>query len=152
MQTIKEHIKNTAQLSYPVIIGQAGIIMMGVVDNLLVGGLGASALAAASIANGLFIVIFILGIGICSAVTPLVAISVGAKKQQDCGTIFTNGHKVNIVISTLLMLITYFAADFFSMLHLPAQVVKLAAPYTKILSLSMIRSEEHTSELQSLRH
>ena len=138
MQTIKEHIKNTAQLSYPVIIGQAGIIMMGVVDNLLVGGLGASALAAASIANGLFIVIFILGIGICSAVTPLVAISVGAKKQQDCGTIFTNGHIVNIVISTLLMLITYFAADFFSMLHLPAQVVKLAAPYTKILSLSMI--------------
>src|ERR1035438_2992849 len=112
MQTIKEHIKNTAQLSYPVIIGQAGIIMMGVVDNLLVGGLGASALAAASIANGLFIVIFILGIGICSAVTPLVAISVGAKKQQDCGTIFTNGHIVNIVP----------------------------------------QSEEHTSELQSLRH
>jgi len=138
MQTIKEHIKNTAQLSYPVIIGQAGIIMMGVVDNLLVGGLGAPALAAASIANGLFIVIFILGIGICSAVTPLVAISVGAQKQQDCGTIFTNGHIVNIVISTILMLITYFAADFFSVLHLPVQVVKLAAPYTKILSLSMI--------------
>ena len=138
MQTIKEHIKNTAQLSYPVIIGQAGIIMMGVVDNLLVGGLGAPALAAASIANGLFIVIFILGIGICSAVTPLVAISVGAQKQQNCGTIFTNGHIVNIVISTILMLITYFAADFFSVLHLPVQVVKLAAPYTKILSLSMI--------------
>jgi MATE family multidrug resistance protein len=138
MQTIKEHIKNTAQLSYPVIIGQAGIIMMGVVDNLLVGGLGAPALAAASIANGLFIVIFILGIGICSAVTPLVAISVGAQKQQDCGTIFTNGHIVNIVISTILMLMTYFAADFFSVLHLPDQVVKLAAPYTKILSLSMI--------------
>jgi MATE family multidrug resistance protein len=138
MQTIKEHIKNTAQLSYPVIIGQAGIIMMGVVDNLLVGGLGAPALAAASIANGLFIVIFILGIGICSAVTPLVAISVGAQKQQDCGTIFTNGHIVNIVISTILMLMTYFAADFFSVLHLPVQVVKLAAPYTKILSLSMI--------------
>jgi MATE family multidrug resistance protein len=138
MQTIKEHIKNTAQLSYPVIIGQAGIIMMGVVDNLLVGGLGAPALAAASIANGLFILVFILGIGICSAVTPLVAISVGAKKQQDCGTIFTNGHIVNIVISTLLMLVTFFAADFFSVLHLPDQVVQLAAPYTKILSLSMI--------------
>ena len=75
MQTIKEHIKNTAQLSYPVIIGQAGIIMMGVVDNLLVGGLGAPALAAASIANGLFILIFILGIGICSAVTPLLPLT-----------------------------------------------------------------------------
>ena len=138
MQTIKEHIKNTAQLSYPVIIGQAGIIMMGVVDNLLVGGLGASNLAAASIANSLFVLIFILGIGICTAVTPLVAISVGARKEQDCGTIFTNGHIVNIVISFILMLLTYFASDFFSILNQPPQVVKLAAPYTKILSISMI--------------
>src|ERR1035437_3120585 len=138
MQTIKEHINNTIQLSYPVIIGQAGLIMMGVVDNLLVGGLGASALAAASIANSLFILVFILGIGICTAVTPLVAISVGAQRKQDCGTIFTNGHVVNIVISFILMLITFFAADFFTILHQPAQVVKLAAPYTKILSLSMI--------------
>ena len=138
MQTIKEHINNTIQLSYPVIIGQAGIIMMGVVDNLLVGGLGAPALAAASIANSLFILIFILGIGVCTAVTPLVAISVGAQRKQDCGTIFTNGHIVNIVISIILMLITYFLADFFSVLHQPAQVVKLAAPYTKILALSMI--------------
>jgi multidrug resistance protein, MATE family len=138
MQTIKEHINNTIKLSYPVIIGQAGIIMMGVVDNLLVGGLGASALAAASIANSLFILIFILGIGICTAVTPLVAISLGAQRKQDCGTIFTNGHIVNIVISFILMLITYFAADYFSVLHQPEQVVKLAAPYTKILALSMI--------------
>jgi multidrug resistance protein, MATE family len=138
MQTIKEHINNTIQLSYPVIIGQAGIIMMGVVDNLLVGGLGAPALAAASIANSLFILIFILGIGVCTAVTPLVAISVGAQRKQDCGTIFTNGHIVNIVISFLLMLFTYFLADYFSVLHQPAQVVKLAAPYTKILAISMI--------------
>jgi MATE family multidrug resistance protein len=138
MQTIKEHINNTIQLSYPVIIGQAGIIMMGVVDNLLVGGLGAAALAAASIANSLFILVFILGIGVCTAVTPLVAISVGAQRKQDCGTIFTNGHIVNIVISIILMLITYFASDFFSILHQPAIVVKLAAPYTKILAFSMI--------------
>jgi multidrug resistance protein, MATE family len=138
MQTIKEHIKNTSQLSYPVIIGQAGVIMMGVVDNLLVGGLGASNLAAASVANSLFILIFIVGIGICAGVTPLVAISVGAQQKQNCPSIFTNGHIVNIIVSIILMLVTYFAADFFSLLNQPPQVVKLAEPYTKILSLSMI--------------
>jgi multidrug resistance protein, MATE family len=138
VQTIKEHITNTVRLSYPVIIGQAGLIMMGVVDNLLVGGLGASSLAAASVANSLFILIFILGIGICTAVTPLVAISVGAQRKQDCPTIFANGHIVNIIVSTLLMLLTYFAADYFSLLNQPPQVVRLAAPYTKILALSMI--------------
>src|SRR5674476_1526538 len=123
MQTIKEHINNTIQLSYPVIIGQAGIIMMGVVDNLLVGGLGATALAAASVANSLFILIFILGIGVCTSVTPLTAIAVGAGKKQDCGIIFNQGHIVNIVISILLMLVTYFAADFFHILNQPPEVI-----------------------------
>ena len=135
---IQNHINDTIKLSYPVIIGQAGVIMMGVVDNLLVGGLGATALAAASVANSLFILIFILGIGVCTAVTPLVAISVGAGKEEECRTVFTQGHIVNIVVSTLLMLGTYFAADFFYLLHQSPDVVRLATPYTKILAFSMI--------------
>jgi MATE family multidrug resistance protein len=36
------------------------------------------------------------------------------------------------------MIMTYFAADYFYLLHQPAQVVKLAAPYTKLLALSMV--------------
>ncbi len=135
---IKDHIIDTIKLSYPVIIGQAGVIMMGVVDNILVGGLGATALAAASVANSLFVLIFILGIGVCTSVTPLTAISVGAGKEQECGTIFTQGHIVNIVVSILLMFITYFAADFYYLLHQSPEVVKLATPYTKILALSMV--------------
>jgi MATE family multidrug resistance protein len=135
---IKDHVIETIKLSYPVIIGQAGVIMMGVVDNLLVGGLGATSLAAASVANSLFILIFILGIGVCTSITPLTAIAVGAGKENECDTIFTQGHIVNIVVSTLLMLVTYFAADFFYLLGQSPDVIKQAAPYTKILALSMI--------------
>ncbi len=80
MQLFKTHIKNTFILAYPVIIGQLGFIMMGVVDSLMVGKLGAAPLAAASLGNHLMIVVFVIGIGTSMAVTPLVAISVGAKK------------------------------------------------------------------------
>ena len=41
MISIKESIRQTFQLAYPVIIGQLGIIMMGVVDSIMVGELGA---------------------------------------------------------------------------------------------------------------
>jgi multidrug resistance protein, MATE family len=48
---IKYHIGRTFELAYPVIIGQLGFIMMGVVDSMMVGELGAAPLAAASLGS-----------------------------------------------------------------------------------------------------
>jgi MATE family multidrug resistance protein len=135
---IRDHIIDTIKLSYPVIIGQAGLMMMGIVDNILVGGLGASPLAAVSVSNSLFNLIFIPGIGICTAVTPLTAIAVGAGKKNECGSIFSQGHIVTLITSIILMLVIWFAADFYYLLHQPPEVVKFALPYTKILALSMV--------------
>ena len=53
MTDIKFHIKETLKLAYPVVIGQLGHMMLGVVDSLMVGQLGAVPLAAASLVNGL---------------------------------------------------------------------------------------------------
>ena len=72
MQTIKEELKATIKLAYPVSLGQLGFMMMGVVDSIMVGGLGARALAASALSNGIFILILIIGLGVSFAVTPLV--------------------------------------------------------------------------------
>ena len=37
MKSVKQHIRETISLSIPVIIGQVGHVMMGVVDNAMVG-------------------------------------------------------------------------------------------------------------------
>ncbi len=88
MQLIKKEIKKTLELAYPVIIGQLGFIMMGVVDSIMVGSVGAVPLAAASVGNSLFILISIVGLGISISVTPLVAIAVGGKRYEECGILF----------------------------------------------------------------
>ena len=88
----------------PVIIGQLGFIMMGVVDSLMVGKLGAAPLAAASLGHHLLIVVFVIGIGTSMAVTPLVAISVGAKKYEECGVYFRQSLLVNLVFRFYLMI------------------------------------------------
>lgn len=138
MQSVKSHIKNTFTLAYPVMIGQLGYIMMQVVDNMMVGGLGDAPLAAASLANGLFILILIVGIGISYAVTPLVAISIGAGRNDDCEKLFKQSIIVNIISGILLLVITYFSSNLFQYLNQPAQVYKLAASYSKILGYSII--------------
>ena len=57
-----KEFKETLKLAYPVIIGQLGHMMMGVVDSIMVGKIGAAPLAASSITNGLFMLFMIFGI------------------------------------------------------------------------------------------
>jgi len=138
MVHIKRHIASTFQLAYPVIIGQLGIIMMGVVDSLMVGKLGAAPLAAASLGNGMAFIIMIIGIGVSYAVTPLVAIAVGAGKMEDCGVYFRQSLLVNSVFSIIIAIIIYFAADLIQYLDQPEDVQIQAASYMKIIGLSAV--------------
>ena len=66
----------------PVAIGQVGHVMFGVVDSLMVGSIGKNPLAAASLVNGIVILILILGLGMSLAATPLIGIAKG-KKNND---------------------------------------------------------------------
>lgn len=134
----KNHIINTLQLAYPVIIGQLGIIMMGVVDSLMVGRLSAAALAAASLGNSLTFIVLIIGIGVSLAVTPLVAIAVGAKKYEDCGVYFRQSLLVNSVLSVFIALIVFFASDLIVYFDQPIEVQLQAKSYMKIIGLSSI--------------
>lgn len=135
---LNKHIISTLQLAYPVIIGQLGIIMMGVVDSLMVGKLGAAPLAAASLGNGMAFIIMIIGIGVSYAVTPLVAIAVGAAKMEDCGVYFRQSLLVNSVFSIILAILIYFAADLIQYLDQPEEVQIHATSYMKILGLSAV--------------
>ena len=138
MQPIKEHIKNTLSLAYPVMIGQLGFMMMGVMDSIMVGRIGATPLAAASLGNSLTLLIFIVGLGTSFAVTPLVAIAVGAKKYHDCGIYFRQSLIVNLSFSIILAAVTFLCADLIIYFNQPPDVVVQASSYTKILGLSVI--------------
>ncbi len=134
----KEHVKLTLQLSYPVIIGQLGFIMMGVVDSIMVGTLGSAPLAAAALGNSITLLIFIVGIGVSFAVTPLVAISVGANKYSDCGIFFRQSLLVNLTFGLILMAVTLICSELLIYLDQPAEVLAPAKSYTRILGLGAL--------------
>ncbi len=138
MQTIKSHFKSTIELAYPVVIGQLGFMMMQVVDAMMVGGLGAVPLAGASVANSLAITIFIIGLGVSIAVTPLVAISVGAKKEDDCGLLFRQSFIINMIFSMVLCCAAYICSDLLIYLDQPVEVIVYASSYAKIIGFSFI--------------
>lgn len=135
---LKNHIVSTIQLAYPVIIGQLGIIMMGVVDSLMVGHLGAAPLAAASLGSGLAFILLIIGIGVSLAVTPLVAIAVGANKYEDCGVYFRQSLLVNSVLAFIIALAIFFAAGMIKYFNQPLEVQIQAESYMKIIGYSSL--------------
>lgn len=135
---IKNHIKNTLTLAYPVMIGQVGYIAMQVVDNIMIGGLGAVQLAAASIANSIFILIMIIGLGISYAVTPLVAIAIGGEKTSECDELFRHSYIVNIITSVILVIIAFLCSNIIKYLNQPAEVVSLSVSYCRVMGLSIL--------------
>ena len=78
----RKAFKDNIRLAIPVVIGQVGHMMMGVVDSLMVGQVGAVPLAAASIGHSLLILFLIFGIGVSMAISPLVAMAVGAGNPE----------------------------------------------------------------------
>lgn len=138
MKSYSQHIKETIKLAFPISLGQLGHIMMGVVDSLMVGKVGSAQLAAASLVNGLFFLILVLGFGMTFAISPLIAISKGEKNYSQCGVILKHGVLVNSIFSILLTLLVYLTSFLIPLLNQPSDVTKLAISYMQILSTSII--------------
>lgn len=150
MKKYKEHFAETVTLATPVVIGQLGFVLMGVVDSIMVGEIGAVPLAAASIANSVVILIYILGVGVSFAITPLVAIAVGAEKLEECGRIFRQSLLICTAIGVILALIIIAAAQAIPFLNQPENVAKEAIPYTMLLGLSILPAMIFMSVKQSI--
>lgn len=138
LKNIKEEIFKTIKLAYPVIIGQLGIVMMGVVDSIMVGRLGSVPLAAASLGNSLIFIILIIGIGSSSVVTPLVAILVGGKRFSECGVYFRQSLLVNMLLSLVMIGIILIGVNFIHHLNQPDEVIELTIIYMSIVGLSAL--------------
>ncbi|MBU0559736.1 MAG: MATE family efflux transporter [Bacteroidetes bacterium] len=134
----KIHAQETIKLAMPIAIGQLSHVMLGVVDSLMVGQIGAIPLAASALVNGLFFLILIFGIGMTTAITPLVAIKIGSKKNEECGIILRQALLVNIVFSVILMVCTYAFSEIIQFLNQPPEVVVYAQSYMKLLSYSIL--------------
>lgn len=131
-------MKKTISIALPVSVGQLGHIMLGVVDSLMVGRLGAIELAASALVNSLLILILIFGIGMSYTITPLIAIAKGSNNSGEIKQIHHQAVIVNTIFSFLLCFISFFASEFLHLLNQPKEVLIFAKSYMKILSFSMI--------------
>ena len=61
--TFKEDYKAILRLGLPIVIGQLGIVIVGLADNMMVGQYATLDLAAASFVNSVFNIPILFGLG-----------------------------------------------------------------------------------------
>jgi MATE family multidrug resistance protein len=134
----KEHFKRNYLLAYPVVLSQLGHVLVGTVDSMMVGRVGTNELAAAAIANAVFSVMMMFGIGVSFGLTPLIAISDGRDETSRGAKLLKNSLVTNLFFGLLLSSMLLFGGYVLDLLDQPKSVVILAKPYLQVIGLSLI--------------
>ena len=126
------------RLAAPVIMGMLGHTFVGLVDNLMVGQLGAAELAAVSLGNSFFFVAMSIGIGFSTAITPLVAEADSEHNFAKGKSAFKHGFVLCSLLAIVLFVLILLAKPLMYMMDQPQEVVVLALPYLDIIAISLV--------------
>lgn len=125
-------------LSFPVILGLLGHTIVQLVDNIMVGQLGTTELAAVSLGNSFVFIAMSLGIGFSTALTPLVAKADGEKDRTMAQRVLSHGVVICTILGVSLFLLVFSARKLMYHMGQPPEVVSLAFPYLKWVAASLI--------------
>lgn len=132
------YYKRNLKVAIPVMLSQAGQVMVQQVDNMMVGSVGTNELAAASFANSIFFLGMVIGMGITFGLTPLVGHAFGAKKNKETSSLLLNSSTLNLVVWLILSVLMYSVSFFMKNMGQADDVIALAIPYYRISVYSML--------------
>ncbi|MDQ3192681.1 MAG: MATE family efflux transporter [Bacteroidota bacterium] len=135
----------TWKLAYPICLSHLGHVLVGVADSIMVGNyggegapIGALSLAASSLANSIFSVVLVFGIGVSFAISPLVASADGENNKNKLIELLKHSILICTILGLLLSIILFFGSSALQYFGQPIGVVNLAIPYFSILGFSML--------------
>ena len=126
------------KLAYPVILGMLGHTLIGIVDNIMVGNLGSTELAAVSLGNSFIFIGMSIGIGFSTAITPIIAEADAEKDPAKIRSVFHHGLLLCTLIGVALFILIVLSKPIMYLMHQPEAVVALASPYIDWVAFSLI--------------
>lgn len=134
----KRYYGRILALAFPVILSQAGQILVQLVDNAMVGRLGAVPLAGVSFANSVFFMLFVLGMGMTFGLTPLVGEMYSVSNHRKSAAYLQNSILFYGLLGVAIFLLAMVVKPFMDYMGQSAQVVEQARPYYSYVAISVI--------------
>jgi multidrug resistance protein, MATE family len=131
--TLSRHAADTARLAAPLAIAQLSQMAMSVTDTVLLGSLGADALAAGGLGANLFFVVVTVLQGVLTSVSVSVAQARGAQNDQDVPHIYWTGFALALLLSLPAFLLLSFAGPILLRLGEPPLLAQHVGEYAAVL-------------------
>ncbi|RXK52609.1 MATE family efflux transporter [Aquirufa rosea] len=134
-------IKSTIQLALPIVIGQLGVMLMGLADTVQVGqmeSLAAESLGASGMAGSIFFTIAIIGL-ICLQITsPMISKSVAEENPVECGNLLRASIRVALLLSVITILLIGIIGWNYDLFQQSEVNKQLTLPYLALIAISVI--------------
>ncbi len=131
-------VKKTLRLAIPIALTQAGQLAVQIVDNAMVGHLGAAPLAGVAFAGNVYFFLFIFGLGLAAGITPLVGEAYAQGKHRKTAQIMQNSLALYLGLGVAISVVQMGMVALFPHMNQPAEVIAAATPYYKYLAWSTI--------------
>ena len=132
------HTKRILHLAWPIVIGQLGHMIAVVADNIMVGHLGSTPLAAVAFTNTIYSMILLFGIGVAMGLTPLMGSAHGKKDEKEKASLFKHGLVSNIIVGIILTSLMLSLIPLMPYLGQPAEVIETTIPYYITIAFTIL--------------
>lgn len=133
----KYYLKNI-NIAIPVILSFAGQALVQVADSVMTGRLGATQLAAVSLAGTIVMNVLVFGIGLSLGLTPISGNFWARNNFKSVAIYFQNSLIVNFIASLILTLLLFLLLPFLYIIGQPKEVLDITGTYYSLIALSII--------------
>ena len=138
LQLYTKEFKTNLRLAWPVMLGMVGHTLVQFVDNIMVGQLGTTELAAISLGNSFVFIAMSIGIGFSTAITPLIAEADAERNAHALQKVLHEGLRLCVILGVVLFLGVYIAKPLLFQMAQEPDVVLLAFPYLNWVAVSLL--------------
>ena len=126
------------KVALPVMVTQAGQVIVQLADNIMVGPAGTAQLAGVSFANAIFLIGFVTLLGFSQGLTPLVGESYAKDQHARASHLLCNSLTLNLCVYAAVGLLLMVIGFFMPRMGQDPQVVPYAQSYYFIMLVSLI--------------
>jgi MATE family multidrug resistance protein len=137
-KSLRAEYPKTLRLAIPIALTQAGQLFVQIVDNAMVGHLGAVPLAGVAFGGNVFFFLFIFGLGLAMGITPLVGELYARGRHRGSAQILQNSVALYTTIGIAICAVQMAIIPLFGYMNQPAEVIAAGTPYYRYLAWSII--------------
>ena len=134
MHRLRNETRALLSLAGPIVVGQLAQVGMGFTDTVMAGRLGAADLAAVAMGSTLWLVVYLAGLGLLSALAPIVAQLHGAGRPDAIRRMFGQSLWIAAALAALAIPLTRHLDAVMVWIQVDAEIIPLTRAYLRAFS------------------